>query len=186
MKKFFEEFKQFISRGNVLDMAVGVIIGSAFSAIVNSLVKDVITPVISLITGGTDLTNLVVILKPEQVNELGEVVTPALTLNYGTFIQAIINFLIIALTVFLFVKTVNQIKSTLDFNAKMKANIQAKLDNDEELNTLEQKWMKKMAKKNPALVPTKTVAPPPAEPEEPSSTDKLLIQILEELKKNND
>ena len=104
MKKFFAEFKKFISKGNVLDMAVGVIIGSAFSAIVNSLVKDIITPVISIITGGTDLTDLKAILRPEVLDDAGEIVTPALTLNYGVFIQAVINFLIIAMTLFVIIK----------------------------------------------------------------------------------
>ena len=183
MKKLFAEFKKFISKGNVLDMAVGVIIGSAFSSIVNSLVKDVITPVVSLLTGGTDLTELKIILRPEELDELGEVLNPALTLNYGTFIQAIINFLIIAITVFLFVKVINKIKDTLDFNANMRNSIQKKLDDDIELNALEQKWMEKMQKKDPENLPKKTVVAPPA-PEEPSSTDKLLSQILEELKKN--
>ena len=93
---FISEFKEFALKGNVLDMAVGVIIGSAFSAIVNSLVKDIITPVISIITGGTDLTDLKAILRPEVLDDAGEIVTPALTLNYGVFIQAVINFLIIA------------------------------------------------------------------------------------------
>ena len=185
MKKLFAEFKKFISKGNVLDMAVGVIIGSAFSSIVNSLVKDVITPVISLITGGTDLTDLKIVLKPEVLDELGEaVVTPALTLNYGAFIQAIINFLLIAITVFLFVKVVAKIQKTLDFNATTKENIQKKLDNDEALNAIEQKWMQRMEKRDPANLPKKTVAPPPPAPAEPSSTDKLLMQILDELKKD--
>lgn len=184
MKKFFADFKKFISKGNVLDMAVGVIIGSAFSAIVNSLVKDIITPVISIVTGGTDLTELKAILKPEVLNDLGEVVTPAITLNYGTFIQAIINFLIIAITVFVFVKVVVGIQKTLDVNANMKAAIQKKLDADEELSAIEAKWMARMEKRDPANLPKKTVVVPPA-PAEPSSTDKLLMQILEELKKDN-
>ena len=184
MKKLFAEFKKFISKGNVLDMAVGVIIGSAFSSIVNSLVKDVITPVISLLKGGTDLTELAIVLRHEELDAAtGEVLTPALTLNYGNFIQAIINFLIIAITVFLFVKVVNKIKDTLDFNANMRASIQKKLDEDVELNTLEQKWMDKMQKKDPENLPKKTVLVPPA-PAEPSSTDKLLIQILDQLKKD--
>ena len=184
MKKLFAEFKKFISKGNVLDMAVGVIIGSAFSSIVNSLVKDVITPVISLITGGTDLTDLKIVLKPEVLDDLGEVVTTELALNYGAFIQAIINFLLIAITVFLFVKVVAKIQKTLDFNATTKENIQKKLDNDEALNAIEQKWMERMEKRDPANLPKKTVAPPPPAPAEPSSTDKLLMQILDELKKD--
>lgn len=185
MKKLFAEFKKFISKGNVLDMAVGVIIGSAFSSIVNSLVKDVITPVISLITGGTDLTDLKIILKPEVLNELNEVVTPALTLNYGAFIQAIINFLLIAITVFLFVKVVAKVQKTLDFNATTKEIIQKKLDSDQELNAIEKKWMERMEKRDPANLPKKTAEPVPPAPAEPSSTDKLLMQILDELKKEN-
>ncbi len=184
MKKLFAEFKKFISKGNVLDMAVGVIIGSAFSGIVNSLVKDIITPLISLVTGGTDLTELKAVLKPEVLDELGEVVTPALTLNYGVFIQAIINFLLIAVTVFLFVKVVTGIQKTLDFNANIRESIQKKLDSDQPLNAVEEKWMKKMAKRDPENLPKKTVAPPPPAPAEPSSTDKLLMQILDELKKD--
>ena len=184
MKKFFAEFKKFISKGNVLDMAVGVIIGSAFSAIVNSLVKDIITPVISIITGGTDLTDLKAILRPEVLDDAGEIVTPALTLNYGVFIQAVINFLIIALTVFLFLKVIMAVQKSLDVNAKMRASIQEKLDNDEPLTTVEQKWMNRVAKHDPDLVPKKTPAPAPAKEPEPSSTDKLLMQILDELKKD--
>ena len=182
MKKLFADFKKFIARGNVLDMAVGVIIGSAFSAIVNSLVKDVITPVISIITGGTDLTKLVWELKPAVLDELGEVVTPALTLSYGNFIQAIINFLLIAISVFLFVKLISQVQKKLDFNANMKQAIQEKLDKDEDLYVIEQKWMKRMEKRDPANLPKKTIAPEPPAPAEPSSTDKLLMQILDELK----
>ena len=99
MKKFMEEFKKFIARGNVMDMAVGVIIGGAFTAIVNSLVNDIMMPVLSLITGGMDFTHLCIVLgKGEE----------AATLNYGSFIAAIINFLLIALVVFIMVKTINK------------------------------------------------------------------------------
>lgn len=100
MKGFVKEFKDFISRGNVMDMAVGVIIGGAFTAIVNSLVADIINPLLSLLTGGFDFTELKVIL--------GEGEEPA-TLNYGSFISAIINFLLIALVIFIFIKSVNKL-----------------------------------------------------------------------------
>ena len=186
MKKLFAEFKKFITKGNVLDMAVGVIIGTAFSAIVNSLVKDVITPAISVITGGVNLTDQVWVLKEavvEIVDGVETVVTPAITLNYGNFIQAIINFLLIAISVFAFVKIIAGIQKTLDFNANMKALVQKKLDSDEPLNAVEQKWLEKITKRDPANAPKKTIAPPPPAPAEPSSTDKLLMQILEELKK---
>lgn len=94
MKKFMEEFKTFISRGNVMDMAVGIIIGGAFTAIVTSLVEDIINPILGLF-GGMNFDQL-------HVKLLGEV-----TLNYGKFISAIINFLLMALIVFLIMKAVN-------------------------------------------------------------------------------
>lgn len=100
MKKFFEEFKTFISRGNVMDMAVGVVVGGAFTKIVNSLVDDVIMPLISLLTGGVDFSSLCIVL--------GQGEEPA-TLNYGNFISAIINFLLIALVVFCVIKAINKL-----------------------------------------------------------------------------
>lgn len=100
MKKFFGEFKEFISRGNVMDMAVGIIIGGAFTAIVTSLVEDIISPLLGLF-GGLNFDQL-------SVNLLGQV-----TLNYGKFITAIINFLIMALVVFLIVRTMNKAAARL-------------------------------------------------------------------------
>lgn len=98
MKAFIKEFKEFISRGNVMDMAVGVIIGGAFTAIVTSLVNDILMPVLSLITGGLDFTSLCVVLGEGE---------NAATLNYGAFIAAIINFLLIAFVIFLLIKMIN-------------------------------------------------------------------------------
>ena len=99
MKNFVEEFKKFIARGNVMDMAVGVIIGGAFTAIVNSLVNDVMMPVLSLITGGLDFSKLCIVLGEGE---------GAATLNYGAFIAAIINFLLIALVIFMLIKAINK------------------------------------------------------------------------------
>ena len=97
MKKFFSEFKDFISRGNVLDMAIGVIIATAFSAITNSLVNNVLMPLIGLITGGTDFTDRLnwVVVAP-TLDEAGEVVDAGVTIGFGVFVSAIINFIIIA------------------------------------------------------------------------------------------
>ena len=92
--KIFKEFKEFIRRGNVMDLAVGIIIGGAFTSIVNSLVDDIINPLIGMI-GGTDLTGYVSVLKDEA------------TLNYGSFLTAIINFLIMAVVVFFLIKSIN-------------------------------------------------------------------------------
>ena len=99
MKKFMEEFKKFISRGNVMDMAVGVIIGGAFTAIVNSLVNDVMMPVLSLITGGLDFSKLYIALGEGE---------EAAKLNYGSFVAAVVNFLLIALVIFVMIKAINK------------------------------------------------------------------------------
>lgn len=100
MKAFIKEFKEFVSRGNVMDMAVGVIIGGAFTAIVTSLVDDIMMPVLSLITGGFDFTALCIVLGEGE---------SAATLNYGAFIAAIINFLLIAVVIFLLIKMINKV-----------------------------------------------------------------------------
>ena len=115
MKKFFEEFKKFAMRGNVVDMAVGVVVGGAFSKIVTSLVNDVFMPIIGLLTGGTNVSGMfallgeapegVVVETVEQAKELG-----IATLNYGTFIQTIIDFILVAFCIFLVVKFINKMK----------------------------------------------------------------------------
>lgn len=101
MKAFFEEFKKFISRGNVMDMAVGIIIGGAFTAIVTSLVDDIIMPVISLITGGMDFSSFAITLGSGD---------NAAAIRYGAFIQAIISFLLVAFALFLIIKALNKLK----------------------------------------------------------------------------
>ena len=100
MKTFMKEFKEFISRGNVMDMAVGVIIGGTFTAIVHSLVTDIFMPVLSLITGGIDFSSLAIVLGNGE---------NAATLNYGAFIAAVINFLLIALVIFVLIKVLNKL-----------------------------------------------------------------------------
>ncbi len=108
MKKLFKEFGDFIKRGNVIDLAVAVVVGGAFSSIVTSLVNDVIMPVISLLTGGIDFTNLFVALNGKTYATLAEAeAAGASVLAYGAFIQAIINFLIIAFVIFMVVKAMN-------------------------------------------------------------------------------
>lgn len=97
MKSFMKEFKEFISKGNVLDLAVGVVIGGAFTAIVNSLVNDVIMPLVGVVLGGIDFTGLSL-----QVGEA--------SIAYGNFIQAIINFLLVALVLFSIIKAANKMK----------------------------------------------------------------------------
>lgn len=107
---FIKEFKTFIMRGNVIDLAVGVIIGAAFQAIVNSLVKDVIMPVISLLTGGLNFSDWFIALDGKHYDSLAKAQeASAATLNYGVFIMAIINFLIMAFVIFMIVKMINRI-----------------------------------------------------------------------------
>lgn len=111
MKKFFAEFKTFAMRGNVMDMAIGVIIGTAFGKITTSLVNDVFMPLIGLLIGGVDLGQLNIVLKPEVLDEAGQVVTEAVTLGIGTFLSTVIDFVLVAFVIFLMVKTMNKLAS---------------------------------------------------------------------------
>ena len=107
------EFKTFIAKGNVVDLAVGIIIGAAFTAIVNSLVADLINPIIGVITGGIDFSNLFINLGSGDYTSLAAAKDAgAPVFAYGSFITAVINFLIIAWVVFLLVKAVNKLKAT--------------------------------------------------------------------------
>lgn len=110
-KGFIAEFKEFIMRGNVLDMAVGVIIATAFGKITTSLVNDVAMPAIGMLIGGIDLSQLNIVLKPAVLDEAGAVVTEAVTLGIGTFLTTIIDFILVALVVFCVVKVVNKMQN---------------------------------------------------------------------------
>ena len=114
MKKFFAEFKEFISKGNVLDMAVGVIVGGAFGAITSSLVANVITPLLAWIFGSPNTDALNIVLRPESAPEAGD----ALILGLGTFVGAIINFLIIALVLFFVIKAMNKARALAEKKKK--------------------------------------------------------------------
>jgi large conductance mechanosensitive channel len=112
----FKEFKEFAMRGNVIDLAVGVIIGGAFGLIVNSLVNDVLMPPIGLLTGGVDFSNMFVTLR-DGVKQAGPYASlgdakgaGAVTLNLGVFVNAVIQFLIVAFAIFLLVRTINRLK----------------------------------------------------------------------------
>ena len=111
---FLQDFKAFAMKGNVVDMGVGVIIGGAFGKIVTSVVNDIIMPPIGLFVGGVNFTDLKWVMKdaiPEQLNEAGEVIqaaAPAVTLNYGNFLQQTFDFLIIAFSIFLFVSLIKK------------------------------------------------------------------------------
>lgn len=106
MKKFLNEFKDFAMKGNVLDMAVGVIIGGAFGKIVSSLVNDVIMPLITLMTGAADFSSLAVVLKDPVVDASGKIVSEGILLKYGSFLQNVIDFVIIAFVIFMMLKMI--------------------------------------------------------------------------------
>ena len=116
MGKFWNEFKEFAVKGNAVDMAVAVVIGGAFGAIVTSLVNDLIMPCIGVLIGGADIAHMAVTLKaavPEIVNDAGEVIQPAkeaVLFKYGKFINAIISFIIVAFSIFMVIKAMNKMK----------------------------------------------------------------------------
>lgn len=105
-----KEFKEFIMRGNVIDMAVGVVIGGAFSSVVNSVVNDILMPVVGVLTAGVDFAMLGTELKPAVLSETGDVLKEAVVLKYGSLMQAIINFILIAAFIFLLVKGMNKLR----------------------------------------------------------------------------
>lgn len=157
MKKgFWKDFKEFAMKGNVIDMAVGVVVGSAFSKIVSSLVADVITPLISLITGNVNLTDLKAVMRPAVLNEAGEIVSAEVALTYGVFIQSIIDFLMIALSIFIFMRVAISVKNKFE-EARIKL-------------LHEQKQEAKAAQAEKAA------------PEEPSAEVQLLSEIRDLLK----
>lgn len=102
--KALQEFKEFAVKGNVVDMAVGVVIGAGFGKVVSSLVGDIITPVLGILVGGANFTNLKVTLKEAVADK------PAVTWNYGSFIQTVFDFIIIAWAIFMLVKLINRLK----------------------------------------------------------------------------
>jgi len=106
MEKFIQEFKDFALKGNVMDMAVGIIIGGAFGKIVTSLVNDIIMPPIGLITGSS-FSDSKLVLRPAEVDAAGETIKEAIELNWGNFVQTTVDFFIIAFCIFLIIKGMN-------------------------------------------------------------------------------
>lgn len=138
MKKFFGEFKEFVSKGNVIDLAVGVVIGSAFGKIVSSLVDNIIMPLVGLIIGGVDFSSLSVTVKGASI-------------KYGLFIQNVVDFLIVALCIFIFIKAINsldkKVKSKVKKEEEKKKEEPAKPTKEEELLTEIRDLLKKESKK---------------------------------------
>lgn len=110
MSNFVSDFKAFIMRGNVVDMAVGIIIGGAFGKIVSALVNDIIMPVVGLFMGGINFTDLKYVIRPAELGEKGEVIKPESVLAYGNFIQTTVDFLIIAFAIFVMIKVIAKLQ----------------------------------------------------------------------------
>lgn len=109
MKKFFSEFKEFAMRGNVVDMAVGVIIGAAFGKIVSSLVDDIIMPLIGVATGGMNFTDYKWVVQ-KAVMDGQEIIKPEVTMNWGAWVQTVVDFLIVAFCIFVMIKFINNLR----------------------------------------------------------------------------
>jgi large conductance mechanosensitive channel len=109
MSKFLNEFKEFAMKGNVVDMAVGVIIGGAFGKIVTSLVNDIIMPVVGVLTGGTNFSEYKFVIKQAAVKG-EEIITPEVAVTWGAFVQTVVDFLIIAFCIFVAIKFMNKLK----------------------------------------------------------------------------
>ena len=133
-KGFFGEFKEFITRGNVLDMAVGVIVATAFGKITTSLVNDVFMPVIGWICGGIDLSMLDIILKEAVVDASGQVIEAGVTIGLGTFIGTVIDFVIVAFVVFMVIKAFNKARELASKRSAQEAQVEEKVP---ELSTQE-------------------------------------------------
>ena len=153
MKKFFSEFKTFIARGNVVDMAVGVIVGGAFGKISNSLVNDVIMPAVSMLMGGMDFTSWKIVLKAAELDAAGAEVAKEVAITYGNTIAIILDFIIIAFAIFCMVRAINAIRDKAEA---------AKKKDEEEAKAAEE-------------------AAPPAPPA-PSAEEVLLTEIRDLLK----
>lgn len=135
--KFVEDFKKFAFKGNVVDMAVGVIIGGAFGSIVTSLVNDLISPFISLLTGNLNFADLKWILREAVLNEAGEVAKAEVAVKYGAFLQTVLYFFLVAISIFIFVSIINKGRERLE--RKKKEEEAARLKAEEEAKAKEPK-----------------------------------------------
>ena len=133
MKKIIAEFKEFISRGNVMDMAIGVIIATAFGKITTSLVNDVLLPFISWLVGARDMSALNLLVRPEVLNDAGEVVQESITIGFGTLLGTVIDFILVALVVFAIVKAANMARARLEKQKEAEEEAAPEPSNEEKL-----------------------------------------------------
>ncbi len=196
MKKFWAEFKAFIAKGNVVDLAIAVIIGAAFNKIVSSLVNDIIMPLISCAVGGTDVSDWKWVIKPAEYGANGEVLVAESALKYGSFIQTIIDFLIIALTLFIMFKIFTYSKNKLEKFGKQVVDETKKLAKEQKKH-----WKKDKKGAEPEVVEVTTTletnetqqeslaSDTPVETKAPveeiaPSKDDLMIELLTEIRDN--
>ncbi|MEM8524582.1 MAG: large-conductance mechanosensitive channel protein MscL [Bacteroidota bacterium] len=118
MKNFIKDFKEFAVKGNLVDLAIGIIIGTAFNKIVSSLVKDVIMPPFGLVFGEKGFTEYIWTLQEANLDENGEVISEAVVISYGTFLQHCLDFLIVALTIFVVIRLFNKLKNKAEDEAE--------------------------------------------------------------------
>ncbi len=148
MKKFLDEFKKFAAKGNVIDMAVGIMLGTAFNQIVQSLVNDLIMPPLGLIIGGIKFSDFKFVLKGAVINSSGQTVSDAVTMNYGNFIQIFINFVIIAFSLFMAIKFINVMKERALKKAKKEEDAPTPAESREALLLTEIRDLLKQKKRN--------------------------------------
>ncbi len=173
MRKFFQDFKASISRGNIFDMAVGVIVGGAFSKIVTSLVNDIIMPLIAWLMGGKSMSDLKLVLNGVELYLPDGSVNPqALTWNYGNFIQTIIDFIIIALCIFFMIKLAMKLHQSMD---KAKESIANAKKNDSDV--AEDTSVAEEVKEEAIETPVETVVS-----EAQPSDNERIIALLEDIK----
>ena len=190
MKKFFEEFKKFITRGNVLDMSVGVIVGGAFTGIVNGLSNNILKPIInwiiSLVLGKEGLSGAITILSASTLEDGTIDLANSIYIDWGAFISAIINFLLIAIVLFTIVRVINRVNSNW---AEMKKETK-ELYSKENLKLLRQGKTKKQVKeiikqKKLEIEEKKKLEEEEKKKNAPPTQEQLLTMILEELKAQN-
>ena len=183
IKKFFADFKKFITKGNIVDLAVAGVVGTAFNKIVSSLVNDIIMPLIGWLLGGKSLSGLVLVLNGEPRYLADGTLNPAaLTWNYGNFLQTVIDFLIIAFSIFVVLKIMMKAQElTKQLGEKVKTLSKKQLKKLKKQGLTDQE-IEDIKKANEEAVKAEAVVPAPAPK---PTTEELLTEILAELKRQN-
>ncbi len=178
MKKMFAEFKKFIKRGNVVDMAIGVAVASAFTAIVNSFTKGIVSPLIAMLTGKSTLAEIKWVLRPAVLDEAGEVVTAEVAMTPGIVLQAAIDFLIVAAVLFVVMHTVHKISERAK---RIAEEIRIKTDEEYEQRLAEEKAAALAAEAAAKEAAEKAAAEAKAKEEEAEMLRRREVELLERI-----